>query len=115
MNAAKPYAPRMYDCHGVDCPLGIAHPAPCHDPMQGGVFPLGCGICRSEKVERLANSDVHQVIYTDNLPKAWIKPDGRRRQAKTFDIDWELENEVPEFIAQADEILEQQQQQQLAA
>ena len=45
--------PRLKDCHGIDCPLGIAHPPPCEDPRKGGVFPLGCGICRSEKLELL--------------------------------------------------------------
>lgn len=45
--------PPLHDCHGVNCPLGIAHPPPNSDPRKGGVFPLGCGICRSEKMEIL--------------------------------------------------------------
>lgn len=65
--------PPTKDCNGINCPLGIAHPPPNKDPRQGGVFPLGCGICRSEKLEILANRDVRQVITTENLPKAWIK------------------------------------------
>ena len=43
----------LHDCNGVNCPLGIAHPPPCRDPSKGGVFPLGCGICRSEKLAEL--------------------------------------------------------------
>ena len=46
--------PPLKDCGGINCPLGIAHPAPNADPRKGGVFPLGCGICRSEKMEKLS-------------------------------------------------------------
>ena len=64
--------PPLKDCHGINCPLGIAHPPPNKDPKLGGVFPLGCGICRSEKMEMLQQRDVHQVISAENLPKAYI-------------------------------------------
>ena len=61
------------DCHGIDCPLGMPHPPPCKDPKKGGVFPLGCGICRSEKLDLLErNRAVQQVIDVDNLPEAYI-------------------------------------------
>ena len=64
---------KLKDCHGIDCPLGIAHPPPCDDPRKGGVFPLGCGICRSEKLELLErNRAVQEVIDVDNLPEAFI-------------------------------------------
>ena len=62
----------LHDCNGIDCPLGIPHPPPHQDPKQGGVFPLGCGICRSEKMELLKNRDVQQVISAENQPKALI-------------------------------------------
>ena len=63
----------LIDCHGIDCPLGIAHPAPCFDPKKGGVFPIGCGICRTEKLELIErNKAVQQVINVDNLPEAYI-------------------------------------------
>lgn len=76
-------APRVYphlekiptkDCNGVDCPLGIAHPPPSHDSKKGGVFPLGCGICRSENLERLQKaSSLKQIaVKSEDLPKAWI-------------------------------------------
>ena len=41
-------------CKGVkDCPLGISHPEPTLYSCTLGCFPLGCGICRSEKLEIL--------------------------------------------------------------
>ena len=50
---------KLYDCHGINCPLGMAHPPPSKNPREGGVFPLGCGIYRSEKLELLQkNRDV---------------------------------------------------------
>ena len=63
---------KLKDCHGINCPLGIAHPPACADPKKGGVFPLGCGICRSEKLEKLKNCTIKQVVDAENLPKAFI-------------------------------------------
>ena len=64
---------QLQDCHGINCPLGIAHPPPNSNPRKGGVFPLGCGICRSEKLELLErNRAVQEVIDVDNLPEAFI-------------------------------------------
>ena len=98
--------PPLKDCHGINCPLGMAHPPPSKNPREGGVFPLGCGICRSEKLELLQkNRDVQQIVNTDNLPKFWNKWD----QPKKNDIKIErpvIEIELPDFIAMADEILE---------
>ena len=99
--------PPLKDCHGIDCPLGIAHPPPNKNPREGGVFPLGCGICRSEKLEILRKRDVRQVVSADNMPKAWIKPEFKRNQGRELDIDRPLvEIEVPDFIYLADEIVE---------
>ena len=56
----------------MNCPLGIPHPPPNNDPSKGGVFPLGCGVCRSEKTDLLKNRDVQQVISADTIPKALI-------------------------------------------
>ena len=65
--------PTLQDCNGIDCPLGIAHPPPNLNPREGGVFPLGCGICRSEKMEILErNKNVRQVVTAENIPKAFI-------------------------------------------
>ena len=64
---------RVHDCHGIDCPLGIPHPPPNGDFRKGGVFPLGCGICRSEKIELLRNAKVQQVVTdAEDQPKALI-------------------------------------------
>ena len=99
--------PPLKDCHGINCPLGIAHPPPHKNPREGGVFPLGCGICRSEKLEILQQRDVRQVVSSDNMPKAWIKPEFKRNQGRELDIDRPLvEIEVPDFIYLADEIVE---------
>ncbi len=67
--------PPLKDCGGIDCPLGIAHPPPNADPRKGGVFPLGCGICRSEKMDKLSKIKNQQVRDDSNVPKAWIKED----------------------------------------
>ena len=41
----------LRDCGGKDCPLGIPHPPAHSDPAKSS-FPLGCGLCRSEKLEK---------------------------------------------------------------
>ena len=43
---------KVKDCKGNNCPLGIKHPPPTTDPNEKGkgAFPLGCGICRSERL-----------------------------------------------------------------
>ena len=96
--------PPLKDCNGIDCPLGIAHPPPSKNPREGGVFPLGCGICRSKKIELLQqNRDVKQV--TKILPKFWNKWDQPKKDGIKIDRP-NIEIELPEFIAMADEILE---------
>lgn len=98
--------PPLKDCNGINCPLGMAHPPPSKNPREGGVFPLGCGICRSEKLELLQkNRGVQQIVNEDNLPKFWNK----WAQPKKNGIKIErpiIEIELPDFIAMADEILE---------
>ena len=64
--------PPLKDCHGIKCPLGIAHPPANKDPTKGGVYPLGCGICRSEKLKLLQNRDIKQVTTEKNMPKAYL-------------------------------------------
>merc|ERR1712127_1151402 len=95
------------DCNGIDCPLGIAHPPPTHDPKKGGVFPLGCGICRSENLEKLqkANATKQIAFKAEDLPKAYIynRPNG---EAPPQIIRPDIELEVPEFVAIAEEIEE---------
>lgn len=101
----------------------MPHPPPNADPTQGGVFPLGCGICRSEKLEILQNRAVQQVVTAENMPKPHF-------QRFNYDIDSaygdeygpekeeeddpnkaqiirpDVEIEMPDFIAQAEELLE---------
>ena len=93
----------LKDCHGVDCPLGIAHPRPHNDPRKGGVFPLGCGICRSEKLEVIqrykASQELNAGVAPAAEPKAWIY------DKNAVQIDRPLvEVDVPEFIWRAEEI-----------
>ena len=98
--------PPLKDCHGINCPLGIPHPPPNKNPRLGGVFPLGCGICRSEKLEILQNREIRQVVDADNLPKHHV-PERCNGNRKPLKIDRPLvEIEMPEFVALADEILE---------
>ena len=86
----------LHDCNGIDCPLGIPHPPPHQDPRQGGVFPLGCGICRSEKMELLKNRDVQQVISAENQPKALIGYYNRIEYGDEYGEENEEDNEYGE-------------------
>ena len=102
------------DCGGVKCPLGIAHPPPNSNSHLGGVFPLGCGICRSENLEKLKSCEIKQIIYDENRPKAWLYD--QQNQKQPLDIDRPLvEIEVPEFIYRADEIAEEEEIKRLRA
>ena len=104
--------PPLKDCHGINCPLGIPHPPPSKNPRAGGVFPLGCGICRSEKLEILQNRDVKQVVDEANLPKFWNKWEEKKNE---LIIRPAVEIEVPDFIALAEELLEAELEAQRAA
>ena len=55
----------LYDCDGVDCPLGVPHP-PAHNDPKKSSFPLGCGICRSERLEELKRNEniIQEVSLT---------------------------------------------------
>ena len=92
----------LRDCHGVNCPLGIAHPPPCHDPRKGGVFPLGCGICRSEKLEVVEKYNKLNNGFDEDVekPKAWIYTG----KEQVVIVRPKVEIEVPYFIYAADEI-----------
>lgn len=35
----------LYDCGGVDCPLGVPHPPASHNALKA-MYPLGCSLCR---------------------------------------------------------------------
>ncbi len=74
--------PTIKECPGDTCPLGIAHPGPTLDADKFGVFPLGCGICRSEKLEILEKKQFRQVIDESNMPKTY-----RKRNQKEDKID----------------------------
>ena len=61
----------LKDCGGVNCPLGIAHP-PASADHKLSVFPLGCGICRSEKTELLKHREIQQVLNSRNIPDVLV-------------------------------------------
>ena len=61
----------VHDCHGINCPLGVPHPPPHWDPKKGGVYPLGCGICRSEKLELMNKLKETGVDLNEEKPKFW--------------------------------------------
>ena len=50
---------------GVNCPLGIPHPRASDDPHQSA-FPLGCGLCRSERMSKV---QVDGMIQEHSLKK----------------------------------------------
>ena len=79
----------LKDCHGVNCPLGVAHPPPNSNPRLGGVFPLGCGICRSEKLEVMKKYQMQMVangqMDQSELFKRWYKCDINR---PLFEVDF---------------------------
>ena len=60
------------------------------------MFPLGCGICRSEKLSIL-NSKVKQVVTAENAPKHYHNADMFGREPLKIDRPV-IEIEVPEFI-----------------
>ena len=43
------------DCNGVNCPLGMPHP-PASKDLSVSTFPLGCGICRSERLAEMKDN-----------------------------------------------------------
>lgn len=45
----------LKDCGGKNCPLMVKHP-PAHADTSLSVYPLGCGLCRTEKLDALVKS-----------------------------------------------------------
>lgn len=126
LNRVYPKSPPAKDCNGVNCPLGIPHPpaATTLDHKQGGAFPLGCSICRTEKYDELKKSSVKQVtLSSDQLPKSFISKRNRHQYTDIDDRDDRnpliirplVEIWLPDFVAQADEILEREIAERLAA
>ena len=57
----------LKDCNGVNCPLGLPHPAASPDHTKS-TFPLGCGICRSERVgEMKQNVNIVQEVSLEAI------------------------------------------------
>ena len=62
---------------------------------------MGCGICRSEKMEKLQKyQEIRDASFRpENAPKAWIK------DPNVAQIIYPVnEIEMPDFIARADEL-----------
>ena len=94
--------PEPRDCHGVDCPLGIAHPPASRNPREAS-FALGCGICRSEKKAVFKSTAVKQVFTAAQAPAAFVHD--ARRKMKGVEYP-EVEHEWPEVLTQAEADLE---------
>ena len=47
----------LRDCNGVNCPLGVPHPPASADHTKS-VFPLGCGLCRSDRLCEMRENDM---------------------------------------------------------
>ena len=97
--------PLKYPCRGSaeKCPLGIAHPPPSKDPREGGIFPLGCELCRSEKEQLLSKSFQQVVVTSRKLPTAFIYDANRKLRLRN---DLDDVKDLPDFIVSADEIEE---------
>lgn len=71
--ARMAWKPVIRDCGGVNCPLGVPHPPASlneHEPN----FPLGCGICRSEKLAAMKdNKTVIQEVLLGPVENVWAK------------------------------------------
>ena len=93
----------------------MAHPPPSRNPREGGVFPLGGGICCSQKLELLQKyRGVQQIVKTDNLPKFWNYQDQPKKNRVKIELPV-TEIELPEFIAMADEVLKAEHEAKLKA
>ena len=53
------------DCGGVDCPLGVPHPAASKNPIKS-MYPLGCSLCR---IKTYGAAQVSEEVNLD-----YIKP-----------------------------------------
>ena len=61
------------DCGGVNCPLGVHHP-PANKDYTKSTFPLGCGLCRSEKLaEMRENKNLIQEVSLEDMRNQIIK------------------------------------------
>ena len=58
----------MQDCHGHNCPLGVAHPPAGQDPAISA-YPLGCGLCRAERMaaKKVDGVFMQEVKLTQNF------------------------------------------------
>ena len=55
------------NCNGHDCPLGVHHP-PADFDVSKSTFPLGCGLCRSEKLaEMRENKNLIQEVSLEDM------------------------------------------------
>ena len=61
------------DCGGVNCPLGMPHP-PASCNVKESTFPLGCGLCRSDRLAKMRNNkNVIQEVALHPMEFEWQK------------------------------------------
>ena len=79
---------KVRDCHGVECPLGVPHPVGGED-YKKTAFPLGCGLCRSEKLQGIHdNASLIQEVSIKPIdykrPNPDANPNLNRRIARNM-------------------------------
>ena len=76
-----PYGGKLYDCGGVNCPLGMPHP-PAHKDPKKSTFPLGCGLCRSERLSKMReNKNMIQEVSFEDIEKLRQEEERKRLEA----------------------------------
>ena len=75
------------DCGGIDCPLGVPHP-PADKDVTKSTFPLGCGLCRSDRLAEMRETkNLVQEVTIQPIDYELIK----RRQEKLKQRQEELD------------------------
>lgn len=62
----------LKDCKGENCPLKVRHP-PANETTCESVFPLGCGLCRTEQLDSINEKLGVVPVQTEEafVPKIW--------------------------------------------
>ena len=72
-HSTDPYGGKLHDCGGKNCPLGMPHPPADKDPKKS-TFPLGCGLCRSDRLAELRqNNSLVQEVTIQPIEFEWRK------------------------------------------
>ena len=95
-------------CGGKNCPLGVDHP-PADIDYRKSVYPLGCGLCRTEKLEARKNKMKIEEVKTEEafVPKPWERPQPQPRAAPERRVQnpprEQPDPEMPDWMIEQDE------------